>query len=82
VEIFLEYLKQAEDGLTDIYRRLTDFPPPASDEIQRDIANVVVLLYGLRRNGSGEFAPSEAQPHPLVFAAGTVDRLAMKAGAD
>jgi len=82
VEVFCEYLKQAEEGLSDIYRRLANFPPPATDEIQRDIANVVVLLYGLRRNSSGEFAPSQAQPHPLVFAAGKMDVLAMKAGAD
>jgi hypothetical protein len=82
VEIILEYLKEAEEGLTEIYRRLAAFPPPSNDEIQRDIANVVVLLYGLRRTGSGEFFASGAQPHPLVFATRVADKLAMRAGAD
>lgn len=82
MEVFCEYLKQAEDGLTDVYRRLADFPSPATDDLQRDIANVVVLLYGLRRNSSGEFDAREGQPHPLVFATASVDKLAMKAAAD
>jgi len=79
VESMLDYLKEAEDGLADVYRRLATVPPPAPDEIQRDIANVVILLYGLRRNGS--FAPLE--PHPLVFSQmRTDDRLAYRAAAD
>jgi len=65
VEPMIQYLKNAEDSLTDIYRRLAAFPPPSTDDIQRDIADVVVLLYGLRRNGDA--CPVDA--HPLVFAA-------------
>lgn len=63
MEIIFDYIREAEDDLTEIYRRLGAYPPPPADEIQRDIANVVVLLYGLRREGA---EPSE--PHPLVFA--------------
>ena len=77
MEVPLEYIRQAEDGLSDIYRRLGCFPPPPSAEIQRDIASVVVLLYGLRRNGS----PATA-PHPLVFANQVEEWRTMKAGAD
>jgi len=79
VETVLEYLKEAEDGLADVYRRLGESSPPANDEIKRDIANVVVLLYGLRRNG----ALTDPQPHPLIFSGRAPDdRLAYRAGAD
>ena len=76
MEVLLQYIRQAEDGLSDIYRRLGSFPPPPPAEIQRDIANVVVLLYGLRRNGS-----PATEPHPLVFASKVEERQAMKAAA-
>ena len=79
METVLEYLKEAEDGLADVYRRLGESSPPANDEIKRDIANIVVLLYGLRRNGSF----TGQQPHPLIFSSRvTDDRLAYRAGAD
>ena len=78
MEVILDYVREAEDGLTDIYRRLGAYPPPTPDEIQRDIADVVVLLYGLRRNGA-----ALSEPHPLVFSSRVRENcLVMKAGAD
>ena len=82
MELILNYLKEAEDGLTDVYRRIAAFPHLPTEDIQRDIANIVVLLYGLRRNGSAEIGLLNDLPHPLVFATQIADRLAMRAGAD
>ncbi len=78
MEVIFQYLKEAEDGLTDVYRRLGAVPPPSNDDIQRDIANVVVLLYGLRRAG----ASASLAAHEIVFSGRMQTPEAMAAGAD
>ncbi len=64
-EILFEYLRDVEDTLTSLHQRLAHADTPEPDEIQREIAAAVVMLYGIRQN----YCPDQTRPgpHPIVF---------------
>ncbi len=64
-DTMFEYLRDVEDTLTSLHQRLAQADTPEPDEVQRDIAAAVVLLYGLRQN----YCPDQNRvgPHPIVL---------------
>ena len=83
-EVFVEYIRHAEDDLANVYRILETSPADAADAVRRDIATVIVQLYGLRHCQETGIGLGAALPHPIVMPSavpGAIE-LSFRCGAD
>lgn len=83
-DVFVQYIRTAEDDLTNVYRMLEQSPAVAANTIRRDIATVIVQLYGLRHCHEAGIGYGAALPHPIVLsnAVAETPELSMRCGAD